>query len=161
VSRANTRRKLFALKAIVLDAAKTCELAATMVTMDSCQLWQLNRDYLEDARARIAALPLFELSDSGLVSRICAIVFGLQGAISVADRISVRKSDDPKVTAEIFRTTYEICIETAVEITELLKTCSSADDFRRDSESLHRLAKNTKIAQEVIESLRTKPDETR
>lgn len=149
--RTHIRRKLNALRAMLMDIADNSKTIALKVHNRNVA-WELERRHLDESRQRISMIPVFEIPDAGLVARLAAIESSLRAASIVADAM---KSDRPKEVrdkvAEIISVPHDLCLEAIVEVTRLLKSRCSEAELHEDFSTFDRFHENSRLARETME----------
>ncbi|WP_429336798.1 hypothetical protein [Paraburkholderia atlantica] len=155
--RAVSRRKLNAIRAMLIDVAAQCHETAAKVNREHTT-WELEAEHLEGARAMLTALPVFEIPHSGLVYRISKICVKLQAAAKVARAMETpREKRVRDAVAGIIMVPHDLCLEAIVEVTDLLVSCVGKHEAEQDFATFDRLQDNARRAKTVMEQLRKTP----
>jgi hypothetical protein len=154
--RLTSQRKLNAMRALFMDVAQRCQAVAAKVHKDHVT-WELEQTHLQEARAMLTGLPVFDIPDAGLVMRIATISTQLQAAATVAQAMSLpRPAPVRDKVASILMSPHDQCLEAIVEVTNLLVKCCTKEELEADMQTFDRLEENMRKARSVMQSLQKK-----
>jgi Skp family chaperone for outer membrane proteins len=150
------QRKLNAMRALFMEVAQRCQAAAAKVHRDDVT-WELEQAHLQEARALLTGLPVFDIPDAGLVMRIATISTQLQAAATVAQAMTSPRPEPVRdKVASILMSPHDQCLEAIVEVTNLLVKCCTEEELESAMQTFDRLEENMRRARDVMTSLRQK-----
>ncbi|GAB3333283.1 hypothetical protein GCM10027565_27330 [Bordetella tumulicola] len=139
-----------------MEIAQRCHTVAGKVYGDHIT-WELEKTHLQEARAMLTALPVFDIPDSGLVMRIMTIVTGLRTAEAMAEAMKTPRSKSVRDhIASILLTPHDQCLEAIVEVTNQLARCSTEKELELAWQSFERFKDNMQLAKKVMASQQQK-----
>jgi len=116
-----------------MDVAARCAQISAKVPREHTT-WELEAEHLDEARAMLRTLPVFEIPEAGLIYRLSSIFTKLQAAAKVARaRERPRKKRVRDAGAGIIMVPHDLCLEAIVKVTSLLVACIGKHEAKQET----------------------------